>query len=308
MFSASMKFAHVINPVNAPAGSELSVIQPITFEAIRKAHEFCEGKPEVELYTVSYPEDHPIIPPYFKKLPDLTRSVLDVAKFTTIRKYPLMMDVFNAVYNGSNADYLIFTNMDITLMPHFYATVDDVLKEGSYDALLVNRRGISGKYNKVEELPLMYAEFGKPHPGFDCFIFKRELLDKLILENICVGVSFSEVALVHNLIAFAEKLKLVDDMHLTFHIGSEVMPPLNPEYYGHNRREYETKIYPRLKPLLDIRKFPYATLPFYKRLMKWALNPSFRTQQVVEMEGKSFWRRMKYRFDGVRFGWLERLK
>ena len=302
-----MKFAHVINPVNAPAGSELSVIQPVTFEAIRKAHAFCEGKPQVELYTVSYPEDHAIIPPYFKKLPNLTRSVLDVAKFSTSRKYPLMIDVLRAVYNGSDAGYLIFTNMDITLMPHFYVAVADILKEG-YDALLVNRRGISGKYTKVEELPLMYAELGKPHPGFDCFIFKRELLNKLILENICVGVSFSEVALVHNLIAFAENLRLVDDMHLTFHIGSEVMPPLNPEYYGHNRREYETKIYPRIKPLLDIRRFPYAALPLYKRLFKWMLNPSFRTQQVVEMEGKSFWRRMKFKLDGLRFEVLERLK
>lgn len=302
-----MKFAHVINPVNAPVGSELSVIQPITFESIRKAQAFCESKPQVDLYTVSFPEDHPIIPAYFKKLPDLTRSVLDVAEFSTIRKYPLMMDVLNAVYNGSDADYLIFTNMDITLMPHFYIAVADILK-GGYDALLVNRRGISGKYTKVEELPLMYAEFGKPHPGFDCFIFKRELLNKLILENICVGVSFSEVALVHNLIAFAENLKLVDDMHLTFHIGAEVMPPLNPEYYGHNRREYETKIYPRIKPLLNIRKFPYASLPLYKRMLKWMLNPSFRTQQVVEMEGKSLGRRIKYKLDGVRFGILERLK
>lgn len=302
-----MKFAHVINPVNAPAGSELSVIQPITFEAIRKAYAFCEGTPQVELYTVSFPEDHAVILDYYKKLPDLTRSVLDVAKFSTIRKYPLMADVLNAVYDGSDADYLIFTNMDITLMPHFYVAVADILKEG-YDALLVNRRGISGKYTKVEELPLMYAEFGKPHPGFDCFIFKRELLSKLILENICIGVSFSEVALVHNLIAFAENLKLVDDLHLTFHIGSEVMPPLNPEYYGHNRSEYETKIYPQIKPFLDIRKFPYATLPFYKRMIKWMLNPSFRTQQVIEMEGKSFVRRMKYKLDGVRFALLEKLK
>ena len=154
----------------------------------------------------------------------------------------------------------------------------------------------------------MYSEFGKPHPGFDCFVFKRELLQKLILEDICVGVPFSEVSLIHNFIAFAENLKLVDDLHLTFHIGAEVMPPINPEYYAHNRREYETKIYPYIKNLLDIRKFPYASLPLYKRLIKWALNPSFRTQQVVEMEGKSFWRRLKFKIDGLRFEVMERLR
>jgi len=302
-----MKFAHVINPVNAPAGSELAVIQPVTFESIRVAQEFCKGRPEVELYTVSYPEDHVIIPGYFKKLPDLQRSVLDIAPFKNVRKYPLMLDVLKTLYSGSAADFLIFTNMDITLMPQFYLVADDILKEG-YDALIINRRGISGRYNSVEQLPLMYSEFGKPHPGFDCFIFRRELLQKLVLEDICIGVPFSEVALIHNLIAFAEKLKLVDDMHLTLHIGAEVMPPVNAEAYRHNRREYETKIYPRIKPLLDIRKFPYSQLPLHKRLIKWALNPSFRTHQVVEMEGKSFGRRVKFWLDGVRFSWLERLK
>ena len=302
-----MKFAHVINPVNAPAGSELSVIQPITFESIKRAHEFCYGNPEVELYTVSFPEDHAIIPAYFNKLPDLQRSVLDIAPFKSIRKYPLLLDVLKSVYHGSEAEYLIFTNMDITLMPHFYVAVEELLQNGN-DALVINRRGISGKYNGVEQLPLMYSEFGKPHPGFDCFVFKRELLHKLILEDICVGVPFSEVSLIHNFIAFAENLKLVDDLHLTFHIGAEVMPPINPEYYAHNRREYETKIYPYIKPLLDIRKFPYASLPLYKRLIKWALNPSFRTQQVVEMEGKSFWRRLKFKIDAIRFGVMERLR
>jgi hypothetical protein len=131
-------------------------------------------------------------------------------------------------------------------------------------------------------------------------------MPQLVLENICAGVSYSEVALVHNFIAFARNLRLVDDMHLTFHIGTEVMPPLDPEYYNHNRREYETKIYPRIKPLLNIMKFPYASLPFHKRIIKWMLNPSFRTHQVLEMEGKSFWRRLKYRVDAVRFKWLEK--
>ena len=198
--------------------------------------------------------------------------------------------------------------MDISLMPQFYVAVAEIIKKENYDALLVNRRGISTKYKSVEELPRMYSDYGNPHPGFDCFVFKRELLNKLILENICVGVSFSEVALVHNLIAFAEKLKLVDDLHLTFHLGTEVMPPLDPEYYQHNRNEYEQKIYPKLKPYLDISKFPYSQLPFYKRISKWILNPSFRTHQVLELEGKSLKRKLKYRLDSLRFVLLQRIK
>jgi hypothetical protein len=116
------------------------------------------------------------------------------------------------------------------------------------------------------------------------------------------------VAMVHNFIAFAENMKLVDDLHLTFHIGTEVMPPLESESFEHNKSEYQEKIYPRLKPLLDIRKFPYSHLPLHKRIVKWILNPSFRTHQVLEMEGKNLLRRGKYRTDAVRFALLDRIK
>src|ERR1019366_3321362 len=261
-----MKLAHLINPVKVPATSPLFVAQPVTFESIRVAEQFAAGKVDVELYTVSFAEDHEIIPDYFLKLPELKRSVLDLGRFSTPRKYPVLADVLKSVYEASDAEYLIYSNMDILLAPQFYVAVGEILKEG-YDAVLVNRRGLSVKYKSADELPLMYSDPGKPHPGFDCFIFKRELLNKIILENICLGVSFSEVALMHNFIAFAEKLKLVDDLHLTFHIGTEVMPPLDGEYYRHNRNEYEQKIYPQIKSLLDIRKFPYAHLPFHKRMV-----------------------------------------
>ena len=302
-----MKLAHIINPVKVPATSDLHVAQPVTFETIRLASQLAQNKIDVELYTVCYPEDTEIIPAFFTPLPPLQRSIQDVGQFNRNKKYPFIADILTSLYNATTADYLIYTNMDISLMPQFYIAVGELLKEG-YDALLINRRGISARYKSIEELPLMYSDYGKPHPGFDCFIFKRELFPKLILENICIGVPFIEVALTHNLIAFAQNLKLVDDLHLTFHIGTEVMPPVDEQYYTHNRNEYEQKIYPRLKPHLDISKFPYAELPIYKRIIKWALNPVFRTHQVAEMEGKSLGRRIKYSIDSWRFGLLQKLK
>lgn len=302
-----MKLAHIINPVKVLPTSDLHIAQPITFESIRVAKEFATGKTEVELYTISFAEDREIIPDHFTKLPDLNRSVLDFGRFSRKKKYPILMDVFRALYDASDAEYLIYTNMDISLMPQFYVFITEIIKEG-HDALLVTRRGLSVKYKKIEELPMMYSDYGKPHPGFDCYIFKRELLNKIILEHICLGVSFSEVAMVHNFIAFADNLKLVDDLHLTFHLGTEVMPPLDPEFFTHNKKEYQQKIYPKLKPLLDIRKFPYGLLSLHKRIFKWILNPNFRTHQVLEMEGKGFFRRLKYRTDSIRFLWLEKIR
>lgn len=302
-----MKLAHIINPVKVSASSDLHVAQPVTFESIRAAKKFAEGKQEVELFTVCYAEDREIIPPLFTQLPDLKRSVLDIKKFSAQKKYPLLIDVLQTLYQNTDAKFLIFTNMDIALMPQFYLAVAELLKDGT-DALLINRRGISSAYKGVEQLPLMYADFGQPHPGFDCFVFHRSLMDKIVLADICLGVSFSEVAVVHNLIAFAQKLKLIDQLHLTFHIGTEVMPPLLPEFYAHNRNEYELKVYPLLKPHLDIRRFPYALLPFHKRMLKWILNPVFRTHQVAEMEGKNFMRRIKHKIDSVRFSLLDKIR
>lgn len=300
-----MKLAHIINPVKVTFASDLHVAQPITFESIRVAKEFANRNVDIELYTVCFEEDRPIIPPFFTQLPNLTSSVKD--KLGAKRKLPYIREILQALYTHTDAEYLVYTNMDISLMPQFYTVVSDLLTKG-HDALMINRRGISTKYTRPEELPYMYGEMGAPHPGFDCFVFKRSLLPKLVLADVCVGVPFLEVTLVHNLIAFAENLKLVDDLHLTFHIGSEVMPPVDNELYTYNRNEYEQKIYPVIKRYLDIRKFPYSRLPFYKRIFKWVLNPVFRTHQVAELEGKGLLRRLKFRLDSVRFEFMNRLR
>lgn len=300
-----MKIAHIINPVNVAADTELGIAQPITFESIRVAHEYAKDKVDVQLFTVCYEEDRSIIPNYFTQLSNLSTSVR--SKFPNKKKLPYIKDILQALYNSSEAEYLVYTNMDISLMPQFYVAVQALLGQG-HDALLINRRGISTKYKSPTELPLMYADMGVPHPGFDCFVFHRSLLEKFVLSEVCIGVPFLEVTLLHNLIAFASKLKLIDDLHLTFHIGTEVMPPVDKELYLYNRTQYEQQVYPAIRQYLDIKKFPYSELPVYKRVVKWALNPCFRTHQVLEMEGKDFTRRWKYKIDSLRFRLMDGLK
>ena len=147
----------------------------------------------------------------------------------------------------------------------------------------------------------MYSEIGGSHPGYDCFVFHRTLLDKFILDDICIGVPFIEVALVHNFIAFAKKIKYADNLHLTFHVGMEVMPPINQEYYWYNRNIYEKIILPKLKSFLEIERFPYSQLPIFKRLVKWGLNPCFSTALIFELEGKSHIRKAKILIDEIRW-------
>lgn len=300
-----IKLAHIVNPVAVPVGSELYRIQPVTFESIRRAKAFTATNIAVELYAVAYREDHGAIPGDFKKLNDLDRSVLDFGSFTKKKKLPLIADILRRLYDNTESDWLIYTNADICLMPQFYSAVAAMIADG-HDAILITRRRISKQYDSVDQLPMMYSEIGGPHPGYDCFVFHRSLLDSFVLDGICIGVPFIEVTLLHNFIAFAKNLRHADDLHLTFHIGMEVMPTIDQEYYKYNRGIYESNILPTLRPLLDIGRFPYAALPFYKRLTKWMLNPCYSTAMVLELEGKSIGRKIKILLNEKRWRFLSR--
>lgn len=295
----SFRIAHIINPVKAEPNSAFYTVQQITFESIRNAKRFSADK-KIDLYTTQFVEDRAVIPSDFTVLDDLQRSVLDIAKFEKQRKLPLIADILLAVEKASNADYFVFTNMDIGLMPSFFDTISREIENG-HDAILITRRRISKCYNSVSQLPEIYADTGKPHPGYDTFVFHRSLLPKFVLSEICVGVPFLEVSLLHNLIAFAQNLKLIDRAHLTFHIGMEVMPPVDAQFYWHNRNTYETKILPAIKPFLSKEKFPYANENCISRWAKWILNPCYRSALMAEMEGMSAIRKIKFLLDEIRW-------
>lgn len=261
----------------------------------------------VQIVTTQYEEDRAIIPDSFQILSNLQRSVLEVNTSLTKRKLPLIHDILQKTKEVTTGnDYIIFTNVDIALMPYFYESVNALLQQG-HDALVINRRRLSNTYSNVEELPLMYADLGKSHPGFDCFVFHQSLLDRFILDDICVGISFLEVSLMHNLLAFAQKPLYVPDAHLTFHIGMDVLVPRkqNP-FYWHNRKTYFEKIQPQLRDKFDLGKFPYADEKLPIRALKHALNPSLFTRNYLELEANSWKQRIKNRLDEIRWRILQK--
>lgn len=299
------KIAHIINPVKVSERSDLFTAQPITFESILRAINFSKHKENIFLYTTQFEEDKSIIPIEFTQLSNLEKSVLDINPLLKGKKLPLIADILGKLSEAEYFDYCIFTNMDIALMPSFYDSVMEYIAKG-HDAIVINRRRLNASYKSIEQLPLMYADLGKSHPGFDCFVFKKELLEKLILENICIGVSFLEVTMVHNLFSFAENPLFVPDAHLTFHIGMEVLVPRNNDYYQHNRNEFFNKIQPKLKPFYSIKKFPYSSLPLHKRAVKWMLNPSLFTINYLNLEGRSFNHKIKCYLDEIRWRILQK--
>src|SRR5690606_17413409 len=102
------------------------------------------------------------------------------------------------------------------------------------DSLVINRRVI----RNAGAFALMYSEIGKSHPGSDCFVFRRELIKKFILGNACVGANWIGRVLLSNLIVFSEKVEIVKDCHLTFHIGDDSawLTGRFTDYDIHNKR------------------------------------------------------------------------
>jgi hypothetical protein len=301
-----LKIAHIVNPVKVAKNNQLFPVQVITFESMKLA-KTQTNIADLELIQccTCYDEDKEVIPPYFQKLSNLTRSVSDINSELEGRKLPLIKDILSKTTEIEKIDFIIYTNVDIALMPFFYDSVYEYIMEG-HDFIAINRRRLENKYTSSSELTKMYAELGKSHPGFDCFIFKQSLLEKLHLDGICVGVPFLEVSLLHNLLAFSENPKIIFDKHLSFHIGMNVLGFRKDSYYRHNRQVYFSKIYPNIKSKFDLNKFPYSEKSFFKRMISWILNPSVFTVDYLNLEGKNSLQKIKLKLDEIRWRVLQR--
>ena len=301
-----LKIAHIVNPVKVAKNNQLFAAQLITFESMMAAKNQ-SNLSDIELIQccTQYSEDEEVVPSYFKKLSNLKRSVKDVNSKLNGRKLPLIKDILFKTLEIENVDYIIYTNVDIALMPFFYDTVHQYIKEGN-DFISINRRRLENKYDAVKQLPQMYAELGKSHPGFDCFIFKQSLLEKLHLDGICVGVPFLEVSLLHNLLSVAENPKILFDKHLSFHVGMNVLGFKKDDYYSHNRATYFNSIHPKIKSKFDLKKFPFSEERKLTRMIKWALNPSMLTIDYLNLEGKNSLQKAKLKLDEIRWRILQR--
>ena len=301
-----LKIAHLVNPVKVAKNHELFTAQPITFESIQKAISYSQRSDfKIVIRSTQYEEDHEIIPDFIRPLSNLTRSVVDCEPNDLKRKLPLIADVLEKAREVDDAHYIIYSNIDIGVMPYFYDSVFEFIHKG-HDAIVINKRRVSSRYNNPSQLSEIYADLGKSHPGFDCFIFKKELRDHFVLSEICVGVPFLGVSLLHNILAFSKNPKIVIDAHLTFHIGMNVLGFNKDSHYKHNKYTYFNKIYPKIKDRFDLKKFPYAKVNLIKRSMKWILNPSIFTVDYLNLEGKNKARQIKLKLDEIRWRVLQR--
>lgn len=239
---------------------------------------------DIELLTAQFPEDRTMVPEGFRATRDLEHSVLDMDSFEKKLKLPLLRDILERMYAESDADYLIYTNVDIGLYPDFYRKVKQFIEEGR-DAFIINRRRLEAVYFDVEDLPRIYEDRGKKHPGFDCFVFHRDLFPKFHLAGICIGVPFIEITFSQNLFALAKNFKLYEDEILTFHIGMEIIKGRAPrEYFKYNQGHFWAVVSSSLKKDLRLKKLPFSNLILPFRIVKWGLHPCFPIRLIWLLE------------------------
>jgi hypothetical protein len=255
-----LKFAHIINPVIVGVDSDLFIAQPITFETMRLAKEYSSQVCDVELFATTFPEDSDIVPLYFSKTVNLERSILDIGVFKIKRKLPLLKDILDRLYESSDADYFIYTNVDIALQPFFYSLVVNFI-ENKFDGFIINRRTIDKGLNTIESLPIMLSQSGEIHPGLDCFIFKRDIYPRFILKNGSIGAIFIGKILAWNLAIFSDNFYVFKDLHATFHIGKDrIWQSVELEdYKTHNQLQ-------AIEVLKDLEKVQKGSIDLLKKL------------------------------------------
>ena len=226
----SLKSLHLINPYTV-RDDHAKALMELTFESLAIALQNCPDELEIQILGVTDKREAIDLPNFIQQQPSTLQTLKDIYPGQISLAFPLMQDLLNVALS-QEFDYLIYSNMDIILQPYFYRYLATQLPE--HDALVINRRRLADR-KPLAELAQLQSELGWSHPGFDCFVLERTLVEQFDFGQICIGVPFIESAFTHQIAAFANKPKFVLDAHLTLHVGLEILPKVNKAAYWHNR-------------------------------------------------------------------------
>lgn len=226
-----MIIAHILNPVkvNESNPSYLYYTQPVTFESMLLAKKYAEKNHDlwkVNLYSINYPEDNIIVPDYFINLPFLTRSTKDLYNDISKKKLPFIQDIFDSMLKYICADYYIFTNSDIILNEKCYDFIIKKIIRYDYEAIIINRRdNIPKMINNirlgVEHLNLINILDGERHMGKDFFVIKKNILQKIKMQDIFIAHPPWGGLLTKYLRSLTNRFKLFGYEYFTYHLGND---------------------------------------------------------------------------------------
>lgn len=226
-----MKIAHIINVLEIKPHHEksyLHIAQPITLDSMVAAKNHTQSDIDIELLALKHQDEKINIPSEFAWCKDLTRYCYDVFhNLPKDKKFPLVSDILNSLYNSSSADYFVYTNVDIGIFPNFYDFIKESIDSG-LDAFTINRVRMPKKINETkigpENYNLVFNHKGGMHMGFDCFVFRREYTPELAkrMGNIFIGAPPIGTFLKGALKSVCPRYKRFGSKaNVTFHLGHD---------------------------------------------------------------------------------------
>lgn len=251
LYKKPIKIAHLINPFKCSEDnpSYLYYAQPITFKSMRNSQiEAIKVGIDIKLYSVNYPEDDEIIPNYFIKLPHLKKSTLtEFPEISKNKKLPIIQEMFDSILQNTDADYIIFTNADIGVQKNFYKKIYSFIVKDNLESFIINRRNNIPKFiNNLRltenNLDIIYKEKGRKHPGKDCFIFKRDILEKINMGKMFTAHPPWGFTLHKLMNKINKNTHLFTDEFLTFHLGRDINHRNNLELFKKNKEIAEKLI------------------------------------------------------------------
>ncbi|MCK6638709.1 MAG: hypothetical protein L6Q81_01395 [Bacteroidia bacterium] len=279
----AVSLAHIINLVGAQDNPGLFKVQELTMRTIERALAGTRSDLKVQIMSAQYTDARPFVPGFVSITSDLLRSSADFKQLNTKLRLPVLGDIIMKLRENTEATHFVFTNLDICVMPSFYNAVASYLNDG-YDAIIINRRRINAEFIDEPNLDVLFAEAGKTHTGYDCFVFSRALLDKFVFGDIFIGTPPAGNDLFYNIMTFADCPVLLTEKHLTFHVGMDLVKPWGEsKLNSHNQAEF-LKLLKKLYPSMRIANFPGAGYGFMRRHFKWLMNPTFHYPTMCRLD------------------------
>lgn len=236
----NISFTHLLNPFPARPGTDHSIAARITWETLRAATKVAlERGVSVACRAVILPGDEAAVEPPAASVVYLNRTIQDLLPLKPKRPLPLVEDVLRAGVRDCPSTHVIFTNMDISVQPHFYTTLHDLVsgKIGVNVPFTVARINVDSLLAN-QPLERLYTAHGSLGHGFDCFVIPRQLIHELDLGTCCIGAPHFDLLLYMELDVLSGHLMMsLSNERLTFHLGSNITWAAMMDYVEHNLSE-----------------------------------------------------------------------
>ena len=274
-----LRLLHVINPFFTPK-KHVEATQKMAMASIESARAWMDYMDplgvQVDVVVIELDDgkySNLLRPATFKRATQrLKATVMDLINQTSFsrnfsssarrHRLPLLKDILlSGLQEASNSssgkpyDHLIFTNMDINVMPSFYAIVAKLLT--CHKTFFINRVEIPdtkianpARFHLGQGAPIvsepinlqsiasaydLTLQFGQNHPGYDCFVAPTYLVQRIAYKVGQVFIGYPPCGAI-----LAEAAKLVDrqcitarKIPVTFHVGSR-----NGEWEGREAENF----------------------------------------------------------------------